>query len=118
MAGRSLEDQSLDELLGRVQGLSSMAAASEVQSIMAVFAKCTLKLGKVAGRLLPTAMQTNLRSRCWNWCETQDGDASWAAMREPASRVISPPPSWRVVTKKCMRRFATVCINKDTVNRK
>ncbi len=47
MAGRSLEDQSLDELLGRVQGLSSMAAASEVQSIMAVFAKCTLELRKV-----------------------------------------------------------------------
>ena len=49
MAERSLENQSLDELLGRVQGLTAMAAASEIQSIMAVFAKCTLELSKVVG---------------------------------------------------------------------
>jgi len=48
MAEISLKDQSLDDLVERVQGLSAMAAKTEVQSIMAVFAKCTLELVKIA----------------------------------------------------------------------
>ncbi len=49
MAEESIENQSLDQLLKGVQGLSAMGAAAEVRSIMAVFAKCTQELGKSIG---------------------------------------------------------------------
>jgi len=51
MPAENLRDQSLDDLVARVQGLSAMAAQSEVRSIMAVFARCTIELSDRAGQL-------------------------------------------------------------------
>lgn len=49
MAEESIENQSLDQLLKGVQGLSAMGADAQMRSITAVFAKCTLELGKSIG---------------------------------------------------------------------
>lgn len=51
MPDPSLRDQSLDDLVSKVQGLAAAAAAPEVRSIMAVFARCTIELSDRARQL-------------------------------------------------------------------
>lgn len=46
-----LREQTLDDLVAKVQGLATVGAASEVRSIMAVFARCTIDLSDRARQL-------------------------------------------------------------------
>ena len=52
-----LREQSLDDLVAKVQGLAAAAAAPEVRSIMAVFARCTIELSDRARQLSEDANQ-------------------------------------------------------------
>src|SRR5207253_4892495 len=51
MPEQPLREQSLDDLVAKVQGLAAAAAASEVRSIMAVFARCTIEISDRARQL-------------------------------------------------------------------
>jgi len=51
MANDDLRDQSIGDLLKRVQGLAAVASKDQVQSIMAVIARCTLEIGDALKQL-------------------------------------------------------------------
>lgn len=41
----NLREQRIEDLLNRVEGLAAVAAQAEVQSVMAVVARCTIEIG-------------------------------------------------------------------------
>ncbi len=51
MEYNNLRDQRIEDLLNGVQGLAAMAAKDEVQSIMALVARCTLEIGDALTKL-------------------------------------------------------------------
>lgn len=51
MPRQNLRDQSLDDLLARVQGLTTVGSDDQVRSIMAVFARCTTEISDRARQL-------------------------------------------------------------------
>jgi hypothetical protein len=51
MTNGNLRDQSIEDLLKRVQGLAAVASKDQVQSIMAVLARCTIELADQAKQL-------------------------------------------------------------------
>jgi hypothetical protein len=51
MEYRNLRGQPIEDLLNRVQGLTAAAAKDEVQSIMAIVARCTLEIGDTLTKL-------------------------------------------------------------------
>ena len=50
MAYENIRSKSIEEVLNNVQGLAAVASDTQVQSIMALVAKCTIDLGENLGR--------------------------------------------------------------------